>query len=73
MKPDWKDAPKWAKWLAQDRCYNAWHWFEYKPSISISGYDIWSPSIWGGRDIGYGYGITDKHWQDTLERRPKEV
>jgi hypothetical protein len=30
MKPDWKDAPEWAKFLAQD-CDGRWHWFEAKP------------------------------------------
>ena len=29
-KPNWKDAPKWARWLAQD--YDGlWCWFQYKP------------------------------------------
>lgn len=30
MKPDWKDAPEWAMWLAQD-CNGDWYWFEEKP------------------------------------------
>lgn len=30
MKPDWKDAPEWAKWLAMDED-GEWFWFENKP------------------------------------------
>ena len=41
MKPDWKDAPKWAKWLAQDS--DAWwFWYEHKPYTRD---DIW---LWRG-------------------------
>jgi len=29
-KPDWKNAPEWANWLAQDNNGN-WYWYEYKP------------------------------------------
>ena len=29
-KPDWNDAPKWAKWLSQDRDAS-WWWHQYKP------------------------------------------
>ena len=30
MKPDWKDAPEWANWLAMDD-FGAWCWHEEKP------------------------------------------
>ena len=30
MKPDWKDAPDWANWLAMDD-YGTWYWHEEKP------------------------------------------
>jgi hypothetical protein len=30
MKPDWKDAPEWANWLAQDKDGH-WYWFEKLP------------------------------------------
>ncbi len=29
-KPDWKDAPKWAKWLAMD-CGEYWYWYANRP------------------------------------------
>lgn len=30
MKPDWKDAPEWAQWLAMDPDGD-WYWFEAEP------------------------------------------
>lgn len=30
MKPDWKDAPEWANFLAMD-ADGVWAWFEKKP------------------------------------------
>ena len=31
-KPDWKDAPEWANWLAIDE-YDEWYWYEFKPQF----------------------------------------
>lgn len=31
MKPDWKDAPEWANWLAMDED-GYWYWYELEPS-----------------------------------------
>lgn len=36
MKPDWKEAPKWARWLTR-RENGAWHWHEFPPFISRRG------------------------------------
>ena len=33
MKPNWKDAPEWANWLAMD-LGGYWWWYEYKPKFS---------------------------------------
>ena len=33
MKPDWKDAPEWANWLAMDDC--GWAWFEFRPDYVL--------------------------------------
>jgi hypothetical protein len=30
MKPDWKDAPDWARFLGMD-WFGIWWWFENKP------------------------------------------
>lgn len=32
MKPDWKDAPDWAMWLAQDDD-GEWGWFANEPIL----------------------------------------
>lgn len=37
MKPDWNDAPEWAKWLAMD-IDGEWFWFAEKP---IKGNAAW--------------------------------
>lgn len=29
MKPDWKDAPEWARWLTYD--LGGWYWHEDEP------------------------------------------
>lgn len=36
-KPDWKDAPEWANWLAGD-ADGTWYWFKDKPDFDI---DCW--------------------------------
>lgn len=33
MKPDWKDAPEWAEFLALDGD-GEWYWFEREPLLS---------------------------------------
>lgn len=30
MKPDWKDAPEWAQWLAMDGD-GVWYWHQCQP------------------------------------------
>lgn len=40
MKPDWKDAPEWANWLAMDDD-GEWWWFELKPTYK-KRYSVWS-------------------------------
>ena len=64
-KPDWKDAPYWAGWLAQDWS-GRWYWYETRPrSYSIR---------WGRGDefmlASYGPGLTNEKWRESLERRP---
>lgn len=50
MKPDWKDAPEWANWLAMDSS-GKWYWWEYEPEFTgeewVGGgeYDIASSII----------------------------
>lgn len=60
MKPDWKDAPEWANWLAMDDS-GAWYWHEEKPE--------WLRDEW----VSDGYIIdasTTRSGDNTLEARP---
>ena len=43
MKPDWKDAPEWAEWLAMDG-NGAWVWHATEPFFDIGD------GCWYGRD-----------------------
>lgn len=64
MKPDWKDAPSWANWLAQDvDC--KWCWFEYEPEPDELG------QRWLDVEGSWEYVKTLNHrWQDTIENKP---
>ena len=66
-KPDWKDAPKWAKFLAQDS-YGAWCWHEKEPSpIEEHVFPHWS-AHYGKCEVAIS---SSKDWQNTLEKRPQ--
>jgi len=68
-KPNWRDAPDWAEWLAQDLS-GVWVWFSGGKPYP---YDpMWRPS-----SDGKGFkvkraaeGAMNINWKDTLERRP---
>lgn len=60
-KPDWKDAPEWANYLARDED-GAWWWYEEKPHTNDAG--EWF--AYGRRRECEGYTT----WKNTLERRP---
>lgn len=61
MKPDWKDAPSWARYLAMDK-NGDWFWHEYEPSISDN---YWTSD-------GYmRFAVPDNsHWKTACEERP---
>jgi len=61
MKPDWKDAPEWAKWLAMDED-GSWYWYEKEP---YSGDGEWYGA--GGQLSHVGQTIS---WEDSLTKRP---
>lgn len=66
-KPSWQDAPKWARWLAQD-CHLHWWWYEYKPV-----YDETMKAWFDGRGRFEYTGLTAYSLKDpaaTLEARP---
>lgn len=70
-KPDWKDAPEWADWLAQ---YGdgRWHWFETKP-ISVSLEMYWFNSQAGLMVLQNTHGAVLGDWEQTLEQRPVDT
>jgi len=40
MKPDWKDAPEWANWLAMDDD-GEWYWYEIEPFLAKGYSGTW--------------------------------
>ena len=48
-KPDWKDAPKWAKWVSQDTD-GGWWWYECKPTWYVSD---WFSSVGNYESVSY--------------------
>lgn len=64
-KPSWKDAPKWAKYLAMDST-GEWYWFEVKPTCMKSRNGIWHSDQGRAEPAKPVYG-----WEDTLEEKPK--
>jgi len=62
MKPSWKYAPYWAKYLAQDE-NGGWYWFETMPVIGVSG-QWW---VSGGQIEEADAGLDN--WMDSLEER----
>jgi hypothetical protein len=76
MKPDWKDAPTGARWLAQDSD-GSWGWHSSKPfvnetgpcSLTSSHKGYWDhknvPKVWqnAGKDE------PNPRWKTTLEAR----
>lgn len=59
-KPDWKDAPEWADWLAMDSD-NAWFWHELKP--------VYKGNHWGSE--GRVEMAGELKWGETLEERSR--
>ena len=66
-KPNWKDAPEWAKWLARDKD-GKWFWYETKPEPdSLIDGDMWCTLERGRHEIA---SEPDASWMGTLESRP---
>ncbi len=62
MKPDWKDAPSWANYLAQDEDGD-WYWYEKEPRQSCS--------YWVAQkctEIQY-VSTANTDWRETLENK----
>lgn len=63
-RPDWKDAPEWANYLAMDPDGD-WYWYLNEPKIQYPTDDFWTNF---GPYAKAGY--TPNPWQDTMEKRP---
>jgi hypothetical protein len=69
-KPDWKDAPDWAQWLAQDGG-GRWYWYDGKPKAI--GEEFGMPESGGKALYQFKYGEVIGDWRDTLEQRPYHI
>jgi hypothetical protein len=76
MKPEWKDAPEWANWLAMDGD-GIWVWFQDRPEWEPSA-NAWWLSADSDDDSAYTNatfepdesGIDWDFAYDTLEQKP---
>jgi hypothetical protein len=66
MKPDWKDAPEWAQYVAMDEDGD-WYWYELKPELLDT---CWLQSVSGQFDL---VRFPFPEWQDSLEERPGQT
>lgn len=60
MKPDWKDAPEWAKWLTRNGS-GTWEWWEERPDFEDYQKRWFKATVYSERATGC---------QPTLEGRP---
>lgn len=63
MKPDWKDAPRWARYLAMD-AGGLWYWYAMEPA---KGNDSWYRVEASRMRRAETKDVT---WGSTLEPRP---
>jgi hypothetical protein len=68
--PNWKDAPDWANWLAQDGD-GSWYWYEY-PIYAREADDTWYEQKWcDGRIEDAGEDAErNPDWRNTRHARP---
>lgn len=62
MKPDWKDAPEWAQWLALDAS-GVWYWYEQAPTIAHES-DYWNA------EGAMAQAAESIYWKESAEPRP---
>lgn len=61
-KPDWSDAPDWARYLAQDKD-GEWWWYEHMPEKCRENWQL-------NRCIGKSEKAYKEAWTISLEERP---
>lgn len=64
-KPNWNNAPEWAKYLAMDSS-GEWWWYENEPLQSIDN-QRWYSALGGRAEIAELN--NESVWLDTLESR----
>ncbi len=60
-KPEWKDAPEWANWLAMDGD-GTWWWYDLEPELEA---DYWISKGKERKAID-----TTEGYENSLEARP---
>lgn len=73
-KPEWKDAPEWAMFLAQDEDGD-WTWWEGVPTVTEENEPYWMPSMGAiqGNLFKFQKAFScdqNPDWKETLESRP---
>lgn len=61
-KPEWSDAPEWARYLAQDKD-GEWYWFECEPNMMSECWHL-------DRCVGQMERVYKEPWTLTLEQKP---
>lgn len=61
-RPDWKDAPEWAQYMAQDSDGD-WYWYENLPTAKLATWIGWEGRMEFALD-------GESAWRETLEARP---
>lgn len=69
MKPNWKDAPSWARWLTRN-IYGQWWWHSKKPKIMTI---TWVNLVGKYEESGYVSPNQTNDWKLSLEKRPKDM
>lgn len=63
MKPDWKDAPEWANYVAMDSD-GVWWWYRDEPYQEGEFWTIYTAQNEGTEPVDL------INWRDSLEQRP---
>jgi len=72
FRPDWNNAPPWAKWWAVDS--NGFgYWYEAKPSISFNCKYWWEKTICGRFENSGDKFESGDGWEESLQERPNPL
>jgi hypothetical protein len=68
-KPDWKDAPIWANWLAQDSD-GQWSWWNLEPAQAKLGSWLQGDPLDAYQYLDLWFTESAEDWRETLDPRP---